>query len=236
MAQIYITGDVHGTVDIQKISNFENIIQQSENPLTKEDYLIVLGDFGAFWHDDIEKDRHVIDFWDCAPYNVLFVDGNHCNFNVINACPITEKFGGKVHQMSENITHLMRGEVYTICGKTIFTFGGAHSIDRVYRKENISWWPQEMPTAKEMGNGISNLQKVNFQIDYLLTHCADSNTLERISPYFTVDDATNYLKHLKTTYNLQYKHHFFGHYHVDRTMGDKEECLYDRIMPIDFCD
>ena len=43
MGQIYVTGDTHGTVDLGKISKFE--IQQ---PLSKEDYLIVLGDFGAF--------------------------------------------------------------------------------------------------------------------------------------------------------------------------------------------
>lgn len=41
------------------------------------------------------------------------------------------------------IYHLMRGQVYNICNKSIFTFGGASSIDRNLRVDGVSWWKEE---------------------------------------------------------------------------------------------
>lgn len=43
----------------------------------------------------------------------------------------------------------MRGEIYLIEGKKIFTFGGAFSHDKMYRREGISWWEDELPTKEE---------------------------------------------------------------------------------------
>lgn len=37
--------------------------------------------------------------------------------------------GGKVHKIKSSIIHLMRGQVFSIAGKKIFTFGGAQSHD-----------------------------------------------------------------------------------------------------------
>ena len=42
---ILVTGDTHGTIDYQKI---ERIVEL--NILSKEDYLIIAGDFGAIWN------------------------------------------------------------------------------------------------------------------------------------------------------------------------------------------
>ena len=52
--------------------------------------------------------------------------------------------GGYVHKLRHNLIHLMRGEIYIIEGKTFFTFGGGYSIDKPFRKENVSWWPAEI--------------------------------------------------------------------------------------------
>ena len=72
------------------------------------------------------------------PFSVLFVDGNHENFDLLNSYPVEIWKGGKVHRVKPNITHLMRGQVFEIEGKTIFTFGGATSIDRDFRTEGMS--------------------------------------------------------------------------------------------------
>ena len=53
---------------------------------------------------------------------------------------------------------LKRGECYTIEGKTFFTFGGAYSIDRLLRKEGVSWWWQELPSPEEF-NALLKLSK-----------------------------------------------------------------------------
>ena len=31
------------------------------------------------------------------------------------------------------------------------------SFDKEFRRENISWWPQEIPTEEEFQEGIKNL-------------------------------------------------------------------------------
>lgn len=44
----------------------------------------------------------------------------------------------------------MRGQVYSLSGKTIFTFGGANSTDKEQRIEHISWWKEEYPNYQEL--------------------------------------------------------------------------------------
>lgn len=45
---IYITGDIHGDIDIHKLTT-QNFLQQ--RTMTKDDYLIICGDFGLLWDD-----------------------------------------------------------------------------------------------------------------------------------------------------------------------------------------
>jgi hypothetical protein len=42
----------------------------------------------------------------------------------------------------------MRGEVYNIEGNSIFVMGGGYSLDKDFRTEGVSWWPQEMPSEE----------------------------------------------------------------------------------------
>jgi hypothetical protein len=50
---IFVTGDVHGEIDLKKIKRFWDIFL---NDLTLDDYLIICGDFGVIWdggqHDE----------------------------------------------------------------------------------------------------------------------------------------------------------------------------------------
>ena len=93
--------------------------------------------------------------------------------------------------------------------KTIFTLGGARSIDKAYREENISWWPQEMITKKDIDNACRNLDKVDYKVDYLLTHCTDTTGIKLLNYHFKSDAATDFIYKLKYIYNLEYKQHFF---------------------------
>ena len=45
---IYITGDIRGDIDIRKLTT-RNFPQQ--RTMTKDDYLIICGDFGLLWDD-----------------------------------------------------------------------------------------------------------------------------------------------------------------------------------------
>lgn len=139
---IYLTGDTHIPIDIGKLS-CKSFPKQQE--MTRSDYVIVLGDFGLLWKKDETYD-YWLDVLSKRTYTLLFLDGNHENFDWLDSLPVETWHGGRVHRIAENILHLMRGEIFEIGGSTFFTLGGAVSYDKVFRAEGISWWPQERPS------------------------------------------------------------------------------------------
>ena len=139
---IYITGDTHGRHDFVKLLYFAD----AHPELTKKDYVIIAGDFGGVWSErGLET---TLSMYAHLPFTTLFVDGNHENFDMLGSYPVEIWNGGKVHKISQDIIHLMRGQVFEIEGKTFFTFGGATSIDKYLRIEGISWWPRNYPPMK----------------------------------------------------------------------------------------
>jgi hypothetical protein len=110
--------------------------------ISERDKVIICGDFGLPWCNDKEDD-YWLNWLEEKNFEILFVDGNHENFDLLYQFPVVERYGGKVHKVRKNIFHLMRGEVYEIEGKTFFAFGGASSVDKHLRVESISWWEQE---------------------------------------------------------------------------------------------
>lgn len=126
MGRIYVTGDIHSEPDR---FNTENFPEQKE--MTRDDYVIICGDFGLVWSEDWESKRETwwLDWLENKTYTTLFVDGNHENFTRLNSLPIEEWHGGRVHKIREHVIHLMRGEMFDLDGKMIFTFGGARSHD-----------------------------------------------------------------------------------------------------------
>ena len=131
VARIYLAGDIHGELEIGKVMHYFEREAQS-NRLTEKDYLILLGDVGLCW-DGGSKDLYVRSCLESLPVTTLWIDGNHENFDLIDALPVTDWNGGKVQYTGNKIIHLMRGYIYDICGKRIFVFGGGFLIDRIYR-------------------------------------------------------------------------------------------------------
>ena len=126
---IYITGDTHGTFNYR----FSKKSFPEQEQMTKDDYLIILGDFGGIWNQngESEQEKYWLDWFEERNYTLLFIDGNHENFDRLYNYPVKEWHGGKVHQIRPHVLHLMRGQIFEINGKIIFTFGGAlsHDID-----------------------------------------------------------------------------------------------------------
>lgn len=205
---IFVTGDTHRS-DLLSLEVFCD-----NNPeLTKNDYIIIAGDFGGVWAKE-KLERDLKPFSD-LPVTVLFVDGNHENFDLINSYPVEMWNGGKVHKIKPDIIHLMRGQVFEIEGKTIFTFGGATSIDRDYRVEGESWWPQELPTYEELDEGVENLKRYGNQVDYIITHSCS----ERAFAYPIIRNNAAIKYHCPEVQMLSYiednamfKHWYFGHF------------------------
>ena len=223
---IFVTGDTHNDIDIHKLSR-QNFNYEG---LTKDDYIIICGDFGFIWHGN-RKDDWWLNWLEDLPCSVLWADGNHENFDAIEQYPVEEWHGGKVHKIREHVIHLMRGEIYDINGKKFFVFGGAESHDKWCRKEGVSWWPQEMPTYEECEHALENLEKYNWEVDYVITHSAPDNIQYRINPNFSHDMATNFL--FTVDKQLEFTHWYFGHYHIDREIDDKHTALYQDVIKLD---
>lgn len=155
---LYVTGDTHG-----EYARFRSLPYGMKS-LDSQDTLIVCGDFGYIFRDD-NKEQEYLEFLSKLPFRLLFVDGNHENFDKIYSYPIDMWCGGKVHIIRRDeegipkVIHLMRGQVFVIEGKKIFTFGGGYSIDKGRRQPGYSWWCQEMPTDEEMKDAIHNLEQ-----------------------------------------------------------------------------
>ncbi len=223
---IFITGDTHRT-DLLCIHHFCD----NHPELTKDDYIIIAGDFGGVWSmDTLERDLQP--FSD-LPVTVLFVDGNHENFDLINSYPVEMWNGGKVHKIKPDIIHLMRGQVFEIEGKTIFTFGGATSIDKDYRVEGESWWSQELPTYEELDEGVANLKRYGNRVDYVITHSCS----ERAFAYPIIQNNATIKYHCPEVQMLSYieeiatfKHWFFGHFHLDAELGDRYTALLHNVV------
>lgn len=249
---IYITGDCH-----RNFERFNRSIFPEQEKMTKDDYVIICGDFGGVWNKDSESDEEtmLLDWLDCKSYTTLFVDGNHENFDRLYSYPVEKWHGGKVHKIRPSVIHLMRGQVFIIDGKKIFTFGGAssHDIDggilepddpkylikkmeldmgwKPYRINHVSWWQQELPSEEEMEEGRKNLQANNNTVDFIVSHCCASGTL----PFL---DLETYESDILNTYfeELRQKVHFtkwfFGHYHDNKNVNAKEILLYEQIIRI----
>lgn len=249
---IYVTGDCHA--EFRKFST-ENFPEQKE--MTRDDYVIVCGDFGI-WHDTPEEE-YWLDWLSKKPFTLLFVDGNHENFDRLygDEFPIVEFHGGRAHQIRENVFHLMRGYVFDLCGKKFFAFGGAssHDIDdgildeddfndrkefrdainrwysegKMFRINHISWWKQELPTEEEMQFGLKTLEENENKVDFIISHCCPQQVASLFSRgCYKPDDLTRYFNVVADT--VDFSRWFFGHYHNNQVVMSKFIMLYEQIV------
>ena len=224
---IYITGDVHCPIDVHKL-NTKNFPEQKY--LTKKDFVIVCGDMGIVWSGD-NKDKYWQNWFNDKNFTTLFIDGNHENHDLLNTYTIEEWNGGKVHKIMPNVIHLMRGQVFSINNKKIFTLGGAYSIDKMYRMPHVSWWETEMPSESEYTEAINNLKRNNNKVDLIITHCAPRSIHDKLVMEKRHDDLTNFLEHIIES-EVDYSHWYFGHYHRDQNIDKKHTCIYNHVVDI----
>ena len=242
---IYITGDTHG--DYRR---FRTDLFPEQKNMTADDYVIICGDFGL-WHDTPEE-RHWLDWLNDRPFTTLFVDGNHSNFDRISAMPVSKWNGGQVHFIRDKIIHLMRGQVFELVGKRVFTMGGAssHDIDAgilepddpdfkmkrkildkrlaLYRINHISWWKQELPDNEEYETARRNLEACGWKVDWIVSHCCPSSVADIIGGGFYRHDAlTDFFDEIKE--RCEFDYWFFGHYHDERTVMRKFMLRYERV-------
>jgi len=226
---ICLCGDTHGEIDLYKVEDYFEEISINEN-VTKDDYLIILGDAAACF-DGGRGDDYVRERLHNLPCTVLWLDGNHENFDCIEEYPVEEWKGGKVQFITEDIIHLMRGQVFEIEGKNFFTFGGGYSIDKYMRSPHISWWPQEMPNEEEYKEGIRNLERVGNKVDYVLTHtCPEFIATQLVSDIIEGEEDIRYYFD-DISQSIDFDMWYFGHWHMDESI-DNYRCLWYDIIKL----
>ena len=104
---LFLTGDTHGD-----FTRFRPDIFPEQKQMTKQDYVIVLGDFGGVW-DGSKEEQNWLDWLEAKPFTTLFVSGNHENYDLLASYPIQSWKGGRVQVIRPSVFHLMRGEVFT---------------------------------------------------------------------------------------------------------------------------
>lgn len=249
---IWITGDTHG--------NFERLFS---NPFLTDgshpdpNYFIICGDFGGLWCNDSDE-RNMLNRLESLPYTVLFIDGNHENYDLLEQYPILGWNGGFVRQIRENVFHLMRGQLFTLNGQTFFTMGGAecHDIEgglldpdepsfalqlmtlrldrRRFRVRGYSWWEHELPSEEELSAGWQTLEKSGFHADYILSHCAPSSFQHEISSRIGEDYPVNRLTDfLQRVYDrTDFTRWYCGHYHRPFSFPRGFQVLGSEIVPL----
>mgnify|MGYP003307943289 CR=1 FL=1 len=218
---IYICGDTHGEVDFDKL---EILIKRK---LSYKDILIILGDCGICWSK--ETFSYNLKLYNKLNCTVIYIDGNHENFDMLNGMPIVNLFGANVHKIDEHIFHVLRGEILNIDNISFLCMGGACSTDTMYRKENVSWWKQEEITDLDLSNAFKNLERYNNSIDYVLTHTIDSSVASVVLGK-EKDICTEQLAKLQDI--ISYKYWLFGHYHIDKYVSLNKICLYNKVFEI----
>ena len=247
---IYITGDTHA--DFSRFEE-ENFPQQKE--LTKDDYVIICGDFGGVWCDTPHQ-AHMLDWLNERPFTTLFITGNHENYDMLEAYPVEKWHGGRVQFIREHVIHLMRGQIYEIGGNTFFTMGGAACHDiyngvldmdepdfkqkyqrlksarKFFRINHLSWWEQELPTDREINEAAATLCEHGKKVDYVLSHCAPASLQKKIQA--VIGDDTHpenaLTAFLQWVYDeCEFKHWYCGHYHRPIDVEPNFNVHYERV-------
>jgi len=230
---IYFIGDTHGEIDIGKVQNMDF----EENSI-----IIQLGDFGCMWsgnQGDVNCYYKWIDKLKDKNIKLFIIPGNHENYNLIMDLPIIK--------MNDNIKgefwykeidgfrfHFIKYPEMFINNKRFLCIRGAESIDKHHRKENISWWKQEL-LSKEEENTILNIIESNPNFDYVVSHTCPKFLIENYLPENVgfvklSDPVSKFLDNILD--NIEFNTWFFGHFHIDKMYGPYI-CLYNYISKIE---
>ena len=245
---IYVTGDCHGN-----FRRFQPEYFPEQAGMTKNDVVIIAGDFGGVWFGD-SRDDETLDWLERLPFTLAFVCGNHENYDALERYPVDDWHCGKVHRIRPHVLHLMRGQIFELESYRFFTMGGAKSHDiedgilepdtsdferrltmlqrkprARYRINHISWWAQELPSDEEYDEARQSLDAVGWQVDYIITHCAPTSIQnDLLGPLSKPDALTDFLEGISQ--RCRFKYHFFGHYHENEIIREKYVLLYEQII------
>ena len=233
---VYITGDKHGT--------FTPLFGLAQyNRLGQDDVLLMAGDAGYVW--DAGYPTQLATLQQLFPGTLAFVDGNHENHALLGAMEVRSWHGGRVHQVGERVVHLMRGELYDLGGHTVFTFGGARSVDVDRREDGFSWWkrrgsswwPEEEPSEAEIAYGQRQLEVHRDEIEFVITHATPLLARSHIARSMIIDPDCPLPALFDRWYaflsgGARFRKWYCGHMHVDQLITPRLRVVHNNILPL----
>lgn len=246
---VFITGDTHA--DFRR---FRTDIFYEQKELTKEDIVLICGDFGLW--DDSPSERYWLNWLEDKPFTTAFVTGNHENYELLATFPVEEWHGGQAQLLRPSVLHLMRGQMFELGGKRFFTMGGASSHDiedgvlepedpqfkqkykrltkqgALFRVNHQSWWKEELPSQEEYQTARATLERYGWETDYIITHCCPTSVQDALSGgMYQADELTDFFDEVRQ--KCQFKYWFFGHYHENTVVQQKYVLLYEQIIKLE---
>ncbi len=221
---IYVTGDVHG--------DFARFRSPELRKLRRQDALIICGDFGFIWNGS-EEEQKLLKKIGRLRCNVLFVEGSHENYDLLEKYEVEEWCGGKTRHISGRLRQLMRGQVYEIAEKTVFAFGGGQREENSELIEGENWWQREMPSQEELGEGLKNLEAAGNKVDFVVTYEPPAKLHDFIngSTDAIVNSVNTYLNGVYE--KTEFGKWFFGKLHMNKLIPPKYHAVYDKIVVAD---
>ena len=216
---VYICGDVHA-----HFAEFSQKLHLLKLQHPKQHvYVFVCGDFGH-WPKYGTGTLTVP-----SGVAVYFCPGNHEDWDALDEITKGEAFG-KVYKLdaprySGDVYFCDFGCVVNVLGKNFMFCGGASSIDRAFRKEGVSWFPQEVISDSDMDK-LLYYKDIDVVISHTCpTECTDR--LQRLVKGFrgekVNDPSSSKLSEILKDYKP--KQWFFGHWHVPFTQK-VDDCTF----------
>ena len=233
-----ITGDTHGDVMGRLAQIDQDKYQRNQEPTTG---LIILGDAGInfYLNKTDRKNKKAINE---SGYAVYCVRGNHEERPENIPGMISrwdEEVQGLIYVEPEfpNIRYLMDGAIYTFGNRSALVIGGAYSVDKYYRLEQMKgrswtgWFKDEQLTPEEMDTIAVEVE--GTAVDMVLTHTCPASwqpfdLFLTVVDQSTVDKAMeDWLENLKSTFDWSIW--LFGHFHDNRLVRPGVEMFYNDI-------
>ncbi len=187
---LYVTGDTHG----ENVERFSFKKTPALKDLAADDVVVVCGDTALGWPDSGNYTRYTMEQLKCKPFPIVFILGNHDNYDWAETLPQVEAFGGTMRRIVvDGVAYENR---YIVDSWTVADLSGyhcllcahakSHDIEHLYREDDYegiamakrrgewfrvahkTWWPQETLDIEAIEPFIQEHESEHF--DAILTH------------------------------------------------------------------
>ncbi len=216
---IYFSADFHGDIERFKAKGVKK--------LKKRDTLVICGDFGFIWKDDAAEKKLLAKIAK-SKFRILAVDGSNENFDILDKYEITDTDIGRARKIGKNLYIALRGEVYNIEDKTVFTFGGGLDDEYANKEIGVGYFAECNPSDDEYKRAEDNLAKLQ-SVDYIATHIAPAKIHKIMSGEREETlRLTTFLEQVRD--RIKFTQWYFGRYHKDKLIPPQFTAVFKEVV------